>query len=316
MNSLKEWTDEEITQYFRQASYTMTYMSICLTCTIWQILHAGALVWKTRKFLHGAVFFETILSFFSILCSVLNPLTELSCELRFWVSIISVNLGGCCIQSILLYKAYICYDRAKSLIIIGSIINLGYVALTFLYATLGRVPTYKDFTGHCLLNNLEWPALAKLGLDIASNAFLSLAFLLVIHKHYRIFGNSLHKSLLSSGMLFSVGVIASNVITAILISSRVMGGLSADLYSFDWVITGYLLIKQFKMDRNKDAPSDQVSQTMQSNASTLSHTDGELGYGGFLSNTIYPRRDQLCFNCRSLGTEEVIIGSRDQDSEK
>jgi hypothetical protein len=33
--------------------------------------------------------------------------------------------------------------------------------------------------------------------------------------------------------LSSVGVIASNICTAILISCRAMGGLSADLYSFD-----------------------------------------------------------------------------------
>jgi hypothetical protein len=50
---------------------------------------------------------------------------------------------------------------------------------------------------------VEWPALAKLGLDIASNVFLSFAFLMVIYRHYRVFGNSLHKSLLSSGIIFS-----------------------------------------------------------------------------------------------------------------
>lgn len=50
---------------------------------------------------------------------------------------------------------------------------------------------------------VEWPALAKLGLDISSNVFLSIAFLMVIYRHYRIFGNSLHKTLLSGGIIFS-----------------------------------------------------------------------------------------------------------------
>ncbi|KAL9546019.1 hypothetical protein PS6_007889 [Mucor atramentarius] len=244
-----EYLNDSTKRYFRHTASTVVYMSVCLGCTIWQLMAAAELVYKARKWLHFAVLFETILSFLVISCSILNPLTDVTCELRFWVSIISVNLGGCCIQTILLYKAYICYDRAKWLIIIGSLINTGYIALTFIYGTFGKVPTYKDLMGNCVV--LEWPALAKLGLDIASNVFLSFAFLMVIYRHYRIFGNSLHKSLLSSGLIFSVGVIASNIVTAILISCRAMGGLSADLYSFDWVITSYLLIKQFKMNKAK-----------------------------------------------------------------
>ncbi|ORZ00215.1 hypothetical protein BCR43DRAFT_133461 [Syncephalastrum racemosum] len=248
---------------YRRAAWTMCYMSVCLTCVVWQIINASILVHRSRKLLHIGVLTETVLSFCSIGCSVLNPLTDLSCEFRYWVSIVAVNMGGAVVQTILLYKAYICYDRAKWLIFLGSAINLGYLALTFLYATIGRVPTFKDYTGSCVLNNLEWPAIAKLGLDILSNAFLSVAFLLVIYRHYRMFNNNLHKSLLSGGVLFSVGVIASNIITGILIATRTMGGLSADLYSFDWVITGYLLIKQFKFDHHRaEKEDDIISKTM------------------------------------------------------
>ncbi|KAI7866909.1 uncharacterized protein EV154DRAFT_583435 [Mucor mucedo] len=267
--------NEGTKSYFRHTTSTLVYMSICLTCTVWQVLTAGELAYKVRKWLHFAVLFETFLSFISILCSILNPLTALSCEFRFWVSIICVNLGGCCIQTILLYKAYICYDRSTWLLLFGSFINLGYIALTFIYATLGKVPTYKDLLGNCVMQNLEWPALAKLGLDIASNVFLSFAFLMVIYRHYKIFGNSLHKSLLSSGMIFSVGVILSNIVTAILISCRVMGGLSADLYSFDWVITSYLLIKQFKMSKTAESTrtdeefEETATKTMQSLTSSF-----------------------------------------------
>ncbi|KAI7881116.1 hypothetical protein K492DRAFT_161910 [Lichtheimia hyalospora FSU 10163] len=256
----------------RAAAYTLVYMSICLTCVIWQIMNAVILVHRSRKLLHFAVLAEVLLAFIVILCSLLNPLADLSCDVRYWVSIIAVNLGGCCIQSILLYKAYICYDHAKWLLWLGSFINCGYLALIFLYATLGKVPSYRDEMGNCLIENLEWPAIAKLGLDIASNAFLSVAFLMVIYRHYRLFGNSLHKSLMASGIIFSVGVIASNIVTGILIACKAMGGLSADLYSFDWVITGYLLIKQFKRDKVKSNENDQmVSKTMQSDiGSTLS----------------------------------------------
>jgi hypothetical protein len=68
------------------------------------------------------------------------------------VSVVTVNLGGCIIQTILLYKAYICYDRAKWLILIGSGINMGYFALIFIFATIGRVPSYKDMVGNCVVS--------------------------------------------------------------------------------------------------------------------------------------------------------------------
>ncbi|KAI7852870.1 hypothetical protein BDC45DRAFT_607098 [Circinella umbellata] len=253
---LENKTSQEIDSERRQAAYTLVYMTICLTCVVWQIINASILLYRSRKLLHFAVLFEVLLAFLVILSSILNPLIDLSCDVRYWISIVSINLAGCCIQNILLYKAYICYDRAKWLLWLGSFINLGYLALIVLYSTLGRVDSTLDIFGNCILYNLEWPAFAKLGLDILSNAFLSVAFLLVIHKHYRMFGNSLHKSLF-------VGVIASNIIVGILIAFRVMGGLSADLYSFDWVITGYLLIKQFKFDNKQKNDDDIISKTMQ-----------------------------------------------------
>ncbi|CAO3597615.1 unnamed protein product [Absidia cylindrospora] len=255
---------------FMESQYTLVYMSICLTCTVWQVLTAASLYWRSRKWLHLTVLLNVCMAFFVILCSLLSPLSSVSCELRFWVSIICVNLGGCCIQSVLLYKAYICHQRATWLLVLGSIINAGYIALIFLYATLGRVESYRDFIGNCVLENLEWPALAKLGLDISSNLFLSFAFLSVIHRHYKEHGSNVHKLLFSNSMIFSIGVIASNVITAILISCRAVGGLSADLYSFDWVITGYLLIKQFSFDNKKQAVDDDKSQVRTDNSSILS----------------------------------------------
>lgn len=287
--------NEEMKQYIRHTATTIVYMSVCLTCTIWQVLTAVELAYKIRKWLHFAVVFETILSFLTILCSILNPVAAVSCELRFWVSIICVNLGGCCIQTILLYKAYICYDRSKWLLFLGSFINLGYIALTFVYATLGKVPTFKDLLGNCVLHNLEWPALAKLGLDIASNLFLSIAFLMVVYRHYRVFGNSLHKTLLSSGIIFSIGVITSNIITAILISARVMGGLSADLYSFDWVITSYLLIKQFniKSTNTQHIENEGVEEKEDFERTAATKTMGSTGSSFDISHALSFDEEQL-----------------------
>ncbi|KAI8967235.1 hypothetical protein BDF20DRAFT_917711 [Mycotypha africana] len=151
----------------------------------------------------------------------------------------------------MVYKAYVCYGRNKWLMVLGCLINAGYIALISIYASVGKVPTSKDIFGNCVMNYLDWPALVKLGLDIASNTFLSVVFLIVIYRYYKVFSNSLYKSLLANGVIFSVGVIVSNIVTAILISCRIMGGLSADLYCFDWVITSYLLIKQFKVSNQQ-----------------------------------------------------------------
>lgn len=74
--------------YFRHTTSTLVYMSICLSCTAWQVITAGELAYKVRKWLHIAVLFETFLSFISILCSILNPLTDLSCE---FVRIIAIH---------------------------------------------------------------------------------------------------------------------------------------------------------------------------------------------------------------------------------
>ncbi|KAI7898993.1 uncharacterized protein BX663DRAFT_489559 [Cokeromyces recurvatus] len=300
--------------YIRHTTAAVVYMSVCLACTIWQIKAAIILAYKARKWLHFAVVFEALLSFSSILCSILNSLTSISCGFRFWVSIVAVNLGGCCIQTILLYKAYICYDRSKWLIILGSFINIGYIALIFIYATLGRVPTYKDIVGNCVMRNLEWPALAKLALDIASNVFLSFAFLMVIHRHYRVFGNSLHKSLLSNGLIFSVGVIASNIITAILISCRVMGGLSADLYSFDWVITSYLLIKQFKMNKRQESKGNKGQESCDEDDEDEEEDDDDIEISRIKKASIIsfnppekPSQSPVSFNGATLVTNSTSM---------
>ncbi|CAO3677511.1 unnamed protein product [Umbelopsis vinacea] len=176
----------------------------------------------------------------------------LNCDVRYWVSIVTVNLGGICIQSVLLYKAFVCNERARWLLGIGAVAQCGYIVLIFLDATAGKVTSIQDpITGMCQLENKLWPALAKIGVDILSNAILSFAFLRVVYRQYKVFGNSLYKSLLSNGIIFSIGVILSNLIVGILIASRVAGALSSDLYAFDWIITSYLLIKQFRRDHNR-----------------------------------------------------------------
>jgi hypothetical protein len=75
-----DYLNGDTQHYFRHTASTVVYMSICLSCTIWQVITAMELAYKIRKWLHFAVVFETILSFVTILSSVLNPISPLSCE--------------------------------------------------------------------------------------------------------------------------------------------------------------------------------------------------------------------------------------------
>ena len=75
-----EYLNASTQHYFRHTASTVVYMSICLSCTIWQVITAVEIAYKILKWLHFAVVFETILSLITILSSVLNPVSPLSCE--------------------------------------------------------------------------------------------------------------------------------------------------------------------------------------------------------------------------------------------
>ncbi|GAB5588113.1 hypothetical protein Unana1_03013 [Umbelopsis nana] len=295
----------------RTNNWTIAYLSLCLSCSIWQILSSLQLAWVARKPVHGVVLFQSTISFLSILFSLLNPLTMLNCDARYWVSIVTVNLGGICIQSVLLYKAYICNERARWLLGIGALAQCGYVILIFLDATAGRVTSIQDpITGMCQLENKWWPALAKIGVDILSNAILSFAFLRVVYRQYNVFGNSLYKSLLSNGIIFSIGVILSNLIVGILIASRVTGGLSADLYAFDWIVTSYLLIKQFRRDHNRPSSRPNSFDIPQFNY----HINDELQITSIPSIPIIPYThavplSPLCAHCEKQQQDTRYVAS-------
>lgn len=110
---------------------------------------------------------------------------------------------------------------------------------------------------------------------------------------------------------FSTGVIASNIITGILISSRAVGGLSADLYAFDCkyiyydlyriliecnkgVITSYLLIRQFTMKKIEENEVHEDTHSVQSSRSSLIIQNRP--FNDIKSNT-------TCVNCHSTLTD-------------
>lgn len=68
--------------YLQFSATAITFLSACLTCTIWQVKAAIQLVYANKKWINYAVLCQALLSFSAIFCSVLNPLTErIDCEL-------------------------------------------------------------------------------------------------------------------------------------------------------------------------------------------------------------------------------------------
>lgn len=77
-----EYLSVGVRAYLQFSATAITFMSVCLTCTIWQIKAAIQLVYNTRRWINYAVLFQALLSFSAIFCSVLNPLTEsIDCEM-------------------------------------------------------------------------------------------------------------------------------------------------------------------------------------------------------------------------------------------
>ncbi|KAI7866340.1 hypothetical protein BDF14DRAFT_1814205 [Spinellus fusiger] len=225
---------EVLSRFWKETIFTMLFMGICFTCTTWQIIVSGMMVYRTRKIMHWAVFSAVLFSYSSIIATLISPLLSIGCGVRFWVAIIAIDLSGCCVHTILLYKAYICYNKALWVIVIGLFINMGYIALICIYSTVGKTVSIMDIAGNCSIEGLHWQAYAKLGLDLVSNSFLSLAFLLTIYRHYRLFGSFSLKILLSNGIIFFIGVFASNIITTLLISLDVLHGLTSNMYAIDY----------------------------------------------------------------------------------
>lgn len=72
--------DPAMVSSIRTNNWTIAYLSLCLSCSIWQILSSLQLAWVARKPVHGVVLFQSTISFLSILFSLLNPLTMLNCD--------------------------------------------------------------------------------------------------------------------------------------------------------------------------------------------------------------------------------------------
>ncbi|KAI7898941.1 uncharacterized protein BX663DRAFT_461158 [Cokeromyces recurvatus] len=235
-------------------AFSIMFVSIGMSCFIWQTLTTGWMMYKARKPIIGLVFFQAFLGVIVTFVTLLTSLTTIDCTFRLLFSVIGVNIGNMSLQFVLLWKAYLGNNRSKLILCVGCVPILSIAAFICANMTIGRsVSSMK--VGYC---DTKYPVeivIAKTVIDCTSNTFLSGCFILVIYRHYRILGSGIQKTLIREGLIYCFGVCLSNILTGILVAKQVFGGNSPIIYTIDWYLASYLIIKQLKY--KKIASSDE-----------------------------------------------------------
>ncbi|CAO3612411.1 unnamed protein product [Cunninghamella blakesleeana] len=234
-----------------ETNFSIMFVSIGLSCFIWQATQSGWLFYKSRKIIFGLVFSQTILGIAVTIVTLLTSLVPVDCTFRLLFSVIGVNLGDISLQFILLWKAYLGNNRSKIILYVGITPLIGIFAFIALNITIGRSETY-FLEGVCATVYPDYIVVVKAVLDFFSNIFLSACFLLVIYRHYRVLGSGIQRTLIKEGLIYCFGVCISNIATGICMFYRVLGGSTPVLYTIDWYLASYLIIKQLKYGRNTD----------------------------------------------------------------
>ncbi|KAL0135068.1 hypothetical protein V8B55DRAFT_1571292 [Mucor lusitanicus] len=233
-------------------AFSIMFVSIGMSCFIWQSITAGQMFYKARKPIVGLVFAQATLGIVVTFVTLLTSLTpDIDCTFRLLFSVVGVNVADISLQFVLLWKAYLGNNRSKIILGVGCIPLLAIAAFIIANMTFGRSISEQG-VGLCDTDYPTYIVIAKAAIDCTSNTFLSGCFVLVIYRHYRILGSSIQKTLITEGLIYCFGVCLSNILTGILMAKTVLGGSTPILYTIDWYLASYLIIKQLR-SRHKHA---------------------------------------------------------------
>ncbi|KAI9258194.1 hypothetical protein BDA99DRAFT_441145 [Phascolomyces articulosus] len=207
----------------KAAAFSIMFVSVGFSCFIWQSIRSGWMFYKIRKPIHGVVFFQALLGAVLTFVTLLTSLVSINCKFTLFFSVIAVNTGDICLQSVLLWKAFLGNNRSKVILGIGILPLMGLVV--FIVANITVAQSSSQLSANvCNTNYPTMIVIIKAALDFSSNTFLSLCFILVIYRHYRVL---------------------------------VLGGSSPILYTIDWYLASYLIIKQLKYGRKEEGEEDE-----------------------------------------------------------
>ncbi|OAD79289.1 hypothetical protein PHYBLDRAFT_139323 [Phycomyces blakesleeanus NRRL 1555(-)] len=188
-------------------TFSIVFVSIGMSCFVWQTIESGWIFHKSHKPLHGIVFAQAFLGVVVTFVTLLTSFVEISCTFRLLFSVVGVNLGDFCLQYVLLCKAYIGNQRSKIVLFFGALPLLGILIVIILNFTLSRSESYYD-NGVCITNYPLYGVIIKTAVDSISNTMLSYWFILVIYRQYKLFGTSVQKTLIAeAGYLSSYLII-------------------------------------------------------------------------------------------------------------
>ncbi|KAI7865463.1 hypothetical protein BDF14DRAFT_1730159 [Spinellus fusiger] len=215
-----------------QVLLSIVFVSIGLLFFIWQFIHSGWMLYKARKWIHVVVFGQTLFGIAVTIVTLLTSFTDTTCDFRLMFSIIGVNIGNICLQIVLLWKAYIGNNRSKIVLVVGILPLCGMIIFVWFNFSYGRSTSYHG-DGVCIVNYSIYLIWSKTIIDCISNAVLSMWFVFVIYRHYKLF-------------------------------ETMMGGNSPVLYTIDWYIVSYLIIKQLKCNTQNSGNVENDTQSIES----------------------------------------------------
>ncbi|CEG69383.1 hypothetical protein RMATCC62417_05469 [Rhizopus microsporus] len=256
---------QDLVREQKEANFTIMFVSVGFSCFIWQVLTTGKMAYKSKKPIVLLVFLQSVLGVVVTFVTLLVCIVEVDCTFRLFFSVVGVNIGDMALQFVLLWKAFLGNERSKLILFVGSIPIISIAVFIVINLTIGRSGSFLQ-ESVCLTNYPTYIVITKAAIDFTSNVFLSACFILVIYRHYRLFGNSIQRTLLKEGLLYCFGVCFSNIICGILLTLEVIGGNTPVLYTIDWYLASYLVIKQLRHSKKQvsipkqyHAPNNNIS---------------------------------------------------------
>ncbi|GAA5812543.1 hypothetical protein MFLAVUS_006000 [Mucor flavus] len=217
----------------KETAFSIMFVSVGMSCFIYQAITSGNMFYKARKPIIGIVFAQAALGIIVTFVTLLTSIVEVDCTFRLLFSVVGVNVGDMSLQFVLLWKAYLGNNRSKLILILGSIPILAIAVFIWVNMTIGKSKTFVG-VGLCATEYLIFAhniffsisaiyiVVSKAAIDCTANTFLSGCFILTL----------------------SFGVCFSNILTGILLTKNVLGGSTPILYTIDWYLASYLIIQQ------------------------------------------------------------------------
>ncbi|KAI9251173.1 hypothetical protein EDC94DRAFT_498108, partial [Helicostylum pulchrum] len=126
----------------KETAFSIMFVSVGMSCFIYQTITSGNMFYKARKPIIGIVFVQAVLGVIVTFVTLLTSLVEVDCTFRLLFSVVGVNVGDMSLQFVLLWKAYLGNNRSKLILIVGSIPILAIAVFIWVNMTIGKSKTF------------------------------------------------------------------------------------------------------------------------------------------------------------------------------